>query len=320
MNGARSQPAHRVPDPEARDQAPGHAGAHCHPATRGRTGPALASTAARPARVPQQRGRTVRRKQQLPPPRPPWHGGPAGTPDPPVGQAGQEPRLPGRPRPVQAASAQLLTRRQKLRLARRGGEREGTHVISDVERRGVHPQRPAQARRGPVQQLPEMRHQVQPRLDDPADSLNPEPAVTVHQAGPVQEAECADIPGASRHRLPSPRPDPARPAVPIRSPPLYLPVTARAKALPGPEVPRLCRYRRPAGHRGQAHATASWAKQPRSGRSACRRSCSRRRCQPRRCGRAWFELLGAQSVRHGMSFPAWHCEQPDGRRADWWSQ
>ena len=77
-------------------------------------------------------------------------------PDPPTGQPGQKPRLPGRPRPVQAASAQLLTRRQKLRLARRGGERE--------------------------------------------------------------------------------------------------------------EVPRLCRYRRPAGHRGQAHATASRAKQPRSGR------------------------------------------------------
>jgi hypothetical protein len=90
-------------------------------------------------------------------------------PDPPAGQAGQEPRLPARPRPVQAAPAQLLTRRQELRLASRGGQRD-PDMISDVKGRRVHPQRPAQARRGAG--------------GDP-DRLNLEPAVTVCQAGSV---------------------------------------------------------------------------------------------------------------------------------------
>jgi len=189
-------------------------------------------------------------------------------PDPPAGQAGQEPRLPARPCRIQAAPAQLLTRRQKLRLARRGGEWEDTHMISDVERRGVHPQRPAQARRGPVQQLPGMRHQVQPRLEDPADSLNPELAVTGHQAGPVQDADGADIPGpagiVSRHRgqilraqafhaVTAPSPPPYRQGESVsraRSPQaVALPLTCR--------TPRACSRDRVTGEEAQIRSISA---------------------------------------------------------------
>jgi hypothetical protein len=68
-------------------------------------------------------------------------------------------------------------------------------VIGELKGWGVHPQRPAQPSRGPVQQLPEPGQQVQPGPDHPADGLDLEPAIRVQQAGAIQDGQGADVPG-----------------------------------------------------------------------------------------------------------------------------
>src|SRR4029453_10420851 len=68
-------------------------------------------------------------------------------------------------------------------------------VVGKVEGGGVDPQGPAQPPPGPVQQLPEARDQGQPRLQVPADGLDPDATVGFQQAGAVQDGERADVLG-----------------------------------------------------------------------------------------------------------------------------
>jgi hypothetical protein len=112
-----------------------------------------------------------------------------------VGQAGQQPRLPQRPGRIQPALVQLRTRRQQLGLIVRRAQRVDPQVVGQVKGGGVDPQRPAQPPSGPVQQLPEARDQLQPRLDVPTDGLDPDAAITVQQPGAVQDGEGADVLG-----------------------------------------------------------------------------------------------------------------------------
>jgi hypothetical protein len=65
-----------------------------------------------------------------------------------AGQARQEPHLPQRAAPIKPPPAKLLAGRQQLDLPGGDANREHCDVIGDVERRGIHPQRPAQPRRG----------------------------------------------------------------------------------------------------------------------------------------------------------------------------
>ena len=113
----------------------------------------------------------------------------------PARQPGQQPRLPQRPRRVQPAPVQLGTGAQQLVLVARRGQRVDPHVVGEVEGGRVDPQRPAQPPPGPVQQLPQARHQVQPRLQPPADLVDPDAAVTVQQPGAVKDGQHADILG-----------------------------------------------------------------------------------------------------------------------------
>src|SRR5512132_2547631 len=68
-------------------------------------------------------------------------------------------------------------------------------VIGDVEGGSVDPQRPAHAQPRSVQQLPEARHKVQPRLELLADRLDPDTAVAIEQLGAVEDGEPADVGG-----------------------------------------------------------------------------------------------------------------------------
>ena len=113
----------------------------------------------------------------------------------PARQPGQQPRLPQRPRRVQPAPVQLGTGRQQLGLVAGRGQRVDPHVVGEVEGGGVDPQRPAQPPPGPVQQLPQARHQVQPRLQPPADLVDLDAAVTVQQPVAVKDGQHADVLG-----------------------------------------------------------------------------------------------------------------------------
>ena len=62
-------------------------------------------------------------------------------------------------------------------------------MVAEVERGGVHPQRPAQPTPGHVEQLPEPGHQVQPGRDHVPHGLDPEPTARVEQAAPSRMAK-----------------------------------------------------------------------------------------------------------------------------------
>jgi hypothetical protein len=84
---------------------------------------------------------------------------------------------------------------QQLGLIARRGQRVDPQVVGEVEGGGVDPQGPAQPPPGPVQQLPEARDQLQPRLEVPTDGLDVDAAVGVEQPGAVQDGEHADVLG-----------------------------------------------------------------------------------------------------------------------------
>jgi hypothetical protein len=73
----------------------------------------------------------------------------------------------------------LLGGEQKRGLVTGRRERHDPHVVAEVERGGVHPQRPAVAWPGYAEQLPEPGHQVQPGRDHLPQDLDPEAAVRV---------------------------------------------------------------------------------------------------------------------------------------------
>ena len=125
--------------------------------------------------------------------RPPWcdgHGG-TGPPAAPAGRAGARP--PQRPGRGPAAAGTAGRTPPAAGPRRRVPAPGGPDVVGEVEGGGVDPQRPAQAPSGPVQQLPEARDQVEPRLQPPADLVDPDAAVGVQQAGAVQDGEHADV-------------------------------------------------------------------------------------------------------------------------------
>ena len=67
------------------------------------------------------------------------------------------------------------------------------HVIAQVERRCIHPQRPAKAARGYVEDLTEPGEEVQPAFDRTLCVLDPKAAVGVEQAAAVQNAQSTDV-------------------------------------------------------------------------------------------------------------------------------
>ena len=107
------------------------------------------------------------------------------------GESRQERHFPQRPGPLQPP--QLLGGEQKRRLVTRVRKRHNPHVIAEVERRGIHPQRPAQPPPGNVEQLPEPGHQVQPGRDHVPHGLDPEAAARVEQAAAVKDGEGTDL-------------------------------------------------------------------------------------------------------------------------------
>jgi len=113
--------------------------------------------------------------------------------DPPLRQPGEEPHLPQWPGPVQAAAAQLLGDAQQRGLIPGRGHVSHPHMVCQVERRGVHPQRPAQPVPRHVEHLPEPGDQVQSGFDFLPRRLDPEPAVRVDQAGAVENGQRADV-------------------------------------------------------------------------------------------------------------------------------
>jgi hypothetical protein len=76
-------------------------------------------------------------------------------PNPPVGQTRQEPQLPQRAGPVQRPPAQPLAGREQLRVVGVSAEGHDVHVLGQVERLRVDPQRPAQPAARQVQPLAE---------------------------------------------------------------------------------------------------------------------------------------------------------------------
>jgi hypothetical protein len=89
--------------------------------------------------------------------------------------------------------AQLLAGQQEPRLISRRGQREHPHVVGEIDRWRVDPQRPAKPQPRPVQQLPEARHKLQPLLDPIADPFDLEAAVGVQQRAAVEDDERADV-------------------------------------------------------------------------------------------------------------------------------
>jgi len=94
--------------------------------------------------------------------------------------------------PAPAGEAQLLAcehlRRQRgLTGGRR--QREDADMVGDVEGLRVDPHWPAETERRPVQDLPEARNQMQPRLDLAPDGIDPQLTVAVEQPGALGNSE-----------------------------------------------------------------------------------------------------------------------------------
>jgi hypothetical protein len=112
-----------------------------------------------------------------------------------IGQAGQEPHLPQGPRPVQPPLPQLCTGRQQLRLVGWSSQREHAHMLSQVDRRRVDPQRPPQPEPGLVQQLPEPGNKLEPGLDMLLHPLNLEASLGIQQPPAIQDDQRTDVLG-----------------------------------------------------------------------------------------------------------------------------
>ena len=68
-----------------------------------------------------------------------------------------------------------------------------TDVIAQVERRCIHPQRPAEASPGYVQDLTEPAEDVQPTLDRLPRGLNPEATARIEEAAAVEDTQSTDV-------------------------------------------------------------------------------------------------------------------------------
>ena len=87
------------------------------------------------------------------------------------------------------APCRVLTNAQiVLEAGISGGHKRGRGCLSSVTAT-------AQPQPGPVQQLPEPGDRVQSRLELRADRIDPDPVVTVEQAGAIQGGEPADVGG-----------------------------------------------------------------------------------------------------------------------------
>jgi hypothetical protein len=96
-----------------------------------------------------------------------------------VWQARQQPHVPQRAGHVQPVLPKPLARRQQLALVRPRGERIHADMVGQREAIGVDPHRPAQAKRRPVQPLPEPRHTMQSRLNRSAYLVDSDMTVLV---------------------------------------------------------------------------------------------------------------------------------------------
>ena len=66
-------------------------------------------------------------------------------------------------------------------------------VVAQVERRCIHPQRPAKAAPGYVEDLTEPGEEMQPALDRTLCVLNPKAAVGIEQAAAAQNPQSTDV-------------------------------------------------------------------------------------------------------------------------------
>jgi hypothetical protein len=66
-------------------------------------------------------------------------------------------------------------------------------VVAQIERRRVHPQRPAEASPGYVEDLSEPREEMQPAFHRLLRGVDPEAAVGVEQASAVQDTHSTDV-------------------------------------------------------------------------------------------------------------------------------
>jgi hypothetical protein len=110
-------------------------------------------------------------------------------------QPGEEPHLPQRPRAGKRATAERLAGTQHVGVVARGRDGEDPDVIVDVERRGVEPQRPAEAETRHAQDLPEPGHPMQPPPDVLPEGVDPDSAVGVEEPVAVEDGQRADVLG-----------------------------------------------------------------------------------------------------------------------------
>ena len=118
-----------------------------------------------------------------------------------LGKAGQEPHLPQRARWVETLPQELLDGGEHLSFPGRRLEWQLPHVAGQIERRGIDPQRSAEAPPRNVDELSETRDEMQPAMDCIANRFDAEPTVLVQQRTAVEDGKGADVL----------RPPPARP-------------------------------------------------------------------------------------------------------------
>jgi hypothetical protein len=66
-------------------------------------------------------------------------------------------------------------------------------VVAQIERRRVHPQRPAEASPGYIEDLTESREEMQPTFHRLLRGLDPKAAVGVEQASAVEDTHSTDV-------------------------------------------------------------------------------------------------------------------------------
>jgi hypothetical protein len=113
--------------------------------------------------------------------------------DPVLGKPWKEPHLPEWPGLVQATCSQLLRREQQLRLITGSWDFADSHVVAEIERRSIYPDRLAQTSAWSVQELPKPRYEVQPSRYHRPNVFDPEAALRVDQACTVEHRQTADL-------------------------------------------------------------------------------------------------------------------------------